>query len=163
MRSLEVFVLRLNRVLGWLATAGLCGMVLLTCVNIVLRFKWINQPLPGGYELMGLIGACVTALMLSATQRRRENIAVDIVINHFSGPVRRWLRVLNAAVCFVFFAVAGWQLGKGAMGLKSAGQVTETLGIADYPFVLVVSFGVFALAAGLLVEFFEAILGGKES
>ncbi len=163
MESLSVFVRRVNRVLGWLAIAGLCAMVLLTCANILLRLRWINRPLSGTTEIMGLLGACVTALMLSATQRRKENIAVDVLINHFSGIVRRWLRVFNAAICFAFFAIAGWQLTQGAMKLRDAGQVTETLGIADYPFVLVVAFGVFALAMGLLAELIEAVAGGRES
>ncbi len=138
----------LNRILIWTAALFLAAMVLLTCSNIALRL--FSKPVKGTIELMGLFGAVVAGTALGATQMRKENIAVDILVNNFSPSVRRVLRIINSLLCMLFFSVTSWKIADWAYTFYISGEVTETLRIVFYPFTLAVAIGTAALAVVFL-------------
>jgi TRAP-type C4-dicarboxylate transport system permease small subunit len=138
----------------------LVGMSLLTCANIVLRFTWI--PIRGTFELMGFMGAVVTAFALGYTRIKRGHISVTVLIDTFSTGQRHALNLFNGGVCMLFFTIAAWQVFKKAMILMNTGEVTETLRIIYYPFTFAVSFGCAVLALVLLLDMLKAIVNLKE-
>ncbi len=150
MKLLEKFNDWLNK---WaVAGAGviLVSMILLTFANIVLRKVWV--PVRGTYEIMGFAGAVLTALAMGITQKKKEHIHVDILVNRFPVPVKRFLSGINGGACAAFFALAGWFVGKKAHTLYATGEVSETLRIIYYPFAYVVAGGCFLLAAMLFCD-----------
>lgn len=152
---------RINKLLMFAAGVLLAAMVALTCANVVMRLPVIGRPIAGTYELMGLFGAVVTALALGLTQSRKENIAVDILINTFPESVRRWLRALNSLLCLAFFVVAGRQIIVSAISMARQGEVTETLHIVYYPFILLVALGCLSVAMVFLTDLLDALAAGK--
>ena len=135
-------------------------MVFLTCANIFLRAIW--TPVKGTYELMGFLGAIVTAFALGYTQMKRGHIGIDLVVNQFSPRTRKMLNGINYLICMIFFALAGWQIAKWATILWKTGEVTETLRIIFYPFTYGVALGCIVLAIGLLVDFLKVLAEGKK-
>ena len=150
----------LNRLLLLVGGIALAGMVFLTCANIFLRAIW--APVKGTYELMGFLGAIVTAFALGYTQMKRGHIGIDLVVNQFSPRTRKMLNGINYLICMIFFALAGWQIAKWATILWKTGEVTETLRIIFYPFTYGVALGCFVLAIGLLVDFLKVLAEGKK-
>ena len=140
-----------------LAGIFLAAMILMTCMNIFSRLFW--SPVKGTYELMGYLGAMVTAFALSYTQLKKAHIAVDVLVGQFSKKTQLVLQGFNSLVCMVFFSIAGWQISKLARTLWQTGEVTETLRIIYYPFTYGVALGCCLLALVLLVEFLKMNFG----
>ena len=87
MAFLNKLALALNRFLMLIGCGLLIVMIFLTCANIFLRTIWI--PIQGTYELMGYLGAVLTAFALGYTQIHRGHISVDLVVLGFSPPGRK--------------------------------------------------------------------------
>jgi TRAP-type C4-dicarboxylate transport system permease small subunit len=150
----------LNHLLLWVGGITLIGMVVLTCANIFLRIVWV--PLDGTFELMGFLGALITAFALGHTQMKRGHIAVDIVVKQFSMRTRNLLTSANYLICMIFFAVAAWQIAKWATKLWKTGEITETLRIIYFPFVYGVALGCAVLSLVLLMDFFRTFLPDED-
>lgn len=148
--TLTRFSKGLNKNLLRIGAVSLVMMIALTCGNIFLRIVWM--PVKGTFELMGFFSAVVTAFSLGYTQMQKAHTGIDVFVNLFSEKTRRTLNGINNLILTVFFFVLGWQLLKWGTTLWRAGEVSETLRIAFYPFVYGVGVGCFGLALALLVE-----------
>lgn len=151
--------LYVNRALIFCGGVFLVGMVVLTCANIVLRA--FGMPVRGTFELMGFFGAVTAAFALGYTQIRRGHVAVDVLMNTFSPATKRFLKVINNLVGLVFFLAIAWQVADKATVLKAAGEVTETLGMAYYPFVYCVAIGCAMLGLVFLADLANVLATGK--
>lgn len=129
------------------------GMIGLTSANIVLRGIWV--PIRGTYELMGLMGAVVTAFALGYTQIKRGHISVNVLINRFPGRIRSLLKMINHVACMAFFSIAAWKISEKAAILKNSGEVTETLRIIYHPFTSGVALGCAVLAVVFFVDLIQ--------
>jgi TRAP-type C4-dicarboxylate transport system permease small subunit len=160
MMALDKLSQVLNQVLMWIAGVFLVAMVVLTCANVFLRVVWM--PVRGTFEIMGFLGAIVTAFALGYTQIERGHIAVDILIKKFSKKAQRIANSITCLICMVFFSMAAWQIAKWASTLRKSGEVTETLQIVYYPFTYGVALGCVVLALVFLVDLMKAIVGEEE-
>ena len=161
MELLDKISVALTKIFIWIAGSFLVVMILLTCANIFLRLVWI--PVKGTFELMGFFGAIVTALALGYTQVKRGHVGIDIVVNQFSAKTQRILTGANYFICMIFFALAGWQIGKWGTTLWKTGEITETLRIIFYPFTYGVALGCMLLSLVLLVDFLKMLIQGKRA
>ena len=149
----------LNLVFIWIAGICLAAMISVTCANIIARIVWI--PIKGTFELMGLLGAIVTAFALGYTQLKKGHTSVDILVSRFSKRTQKILNGSNSVICVAFFAIAGWQISKYATTLWKTGEITETLRIIYYPFTYGVALGCFILSLTTLVEFLKLFFDEK--
>lgn len=143
-----------NRILMIAAGLFLMAMIFLTCANILLRI--LHEPISGTFELMGYFGAVVTAFALGYTQMFKGHIAVDVIFKLFPVKGQRWIIVVNHLLCMGFFGAISWRIARYAGTLWRTGEVTETLGIAYYPFVYCVSLGCAVLALVFLTELIKS-------
>jgi len=150
----------INKLLTLTGGVVLLGMIILTCANIFIR--QFASPIPGAFELMGYAGALVAAFALGYTQFTNGHIAVDILVNAYPRPLKRLVSILNHGVCCIFFAITGWYMIQKALTLKNTGELSETLRIIYYPFILAVAMGFFVLALALFTDLLKAILIRKE-
>jgi len=157
-------LMRINKFLNKLLTltggAFLLAMIILTCANIFIR--QFTNPIPGAFELMGYAGAVVSAFALGYTQFTNGHIAVDILVNAYPKPLKKTAAIINHGVCCAFFAVTGWYMVQKALTLKNTGELSETLRIIYYPFILAVALGFFILTLALFTDLLKAVLAGKE-
>ena len=160
MMALDKLSQLLNQVLMWIAGVFLVAMIVLTCANVFLRIVWM--PVKGTFEIMGFLGAIVTAFALGYTQSERGHIAVDILLKRFSKKTMRIANGISSFTCMVFFSIAAWQIAKWATTLWKSGEVTETLQIVYYPFTYGVAIGCVVLALVFLVDLMKAIIGEEE-
>ena len=154
------FLIKINKFLNKLLTltggALLVAMILLTCANIVSRQVYV--PIPGTFELMGYIGAIVTAFALGYTQFTNGHISVDVLVNAYPKPLKRFISIINHGVCCFFFFIASWYIVQKALTLKNANEISETLRIIYYPFIFAVALGCLILALALFTDFLKALL-----
>ncbi len=150
---------KINKFQVLLGGVFLMVMVFLTGANIL--FREFGLPVRGTYELMGFFGALIFAFSLAFSHERKEHLYVNIVYDRLPDFFKRILSVINKGVCMAFFGMLSFQLVKKAFVLKDVGELSETLRLPYYPFILATAFGVFILAVLLLHEVIEKI-GGRE-
>jgi TRAP-type C4-dicarboxylate transport system permease small subunit len=161
MHTLDKISKILNQTLVFIGGIFLVGMIVLTCGNILFRIIWV--PIPGTFELMGYSGAIIAAFALGYTQSKKGHIAVDVLVNKFSRPVKKLVQTINLFVGLIFFGLAAWQIAIKASVLRQTGEVTETLRIIYYPFTYAVSVGCLVLALVLLIDLIKLYVPSKES
>ncbi|MEN6384316.1 MAG: TRAP transporter small permease [Phycisphaerales bacterium] len=140
----------IRKILVSIAGAFLIAMLLLTVANILGRK--FGMPIQGTYELTGLFGAIVAAAVLGYTQKKKENIAVDIVVNHFPKSLRLAASIINDVACMAFSALAAWQIFKTGQSHIASGEVTETLRISAWPFIYLAAVGFAALTFVFFID-----------
>jgi len=153
----HTLIQRLNQALISLAGITLCGMVLLACGNMLLRF--LGYPIKGTYELMGFSGAILAAFALGATQRQGGHIEVDLLASILPPRVNRWLKLAANLLSTAFFSLIFWRLIILALSLERSGEVSETLHLPSYSVVLIVALGVFSLILVFLRQVLDLVQG----
>ncbi len=154
--------LLLQKLLMAIAAVFLMAMMLMTCIDIVMRKLPHCKPLPGVFELMGLFGSLVVACALGYTQSKKDHLAVDILTNLFPQRIQQLLDIINRLMCMAFSILACWQVCKIANTLYRTGEVTETLRMIYYPFTYGVAAGFALLAFVFLVELLKGLASGQE-
>ena len=153
--GLERLAALLRKGLMVAAGAALVALTLLATANVGLRI--VRAPVSGTYEIVSFLGAIVTAGALGYTQKRKDHIVVDILSDRFPAPVKRALDGVSHAVTLVLFSIVSWQTFAWGRRLMQTGELSETLKVAYYPFVFLVSLGFAVLALTLLLDLLETV------
>jgi TRAP-type C4-dicarboxylate transport system permease small subunit len=158
--GLERFSELLRRGLMIAAGVSLLALTLLATMNVALRI--FQAPVGGTYEVVSFLGAIVTAGALGYTQKRKDHIVVDILSEKFPAKVKRVLDRVSYTLTLVFFSVVSWQTFVYGKRLLQTGELSETLKIAYYPFVFLVSAGFAVLALTILLDLIETVWTREE-
>jgi len=139
---------------------SLLALTLLATMNVTLRI--FQVPVGGTYEVVSFLGAIVTAGALGYTQKRKDHIVVDILSEKFPVPVKRVLDRVSYALILVFFSIVSWQTFVYGKRLLRTGELSETLKIAYYPFVFLVSLGFAVLALTIFLDLIGTVWTREE-
>jgi len=156
--DLERLAALLRKALMAAGGVALVALTLLATANVGLRI--VRAPVSGTYEIVSFLGAIVTAGALGYTQKRKDHIVVDILSDKFPAPVKRTLDGVSHAVTLALFSIVSWQTFAWGRRLMQTGELSETLKVAYYPFVFLVSLGFAVLALTLLLDLLETIWTG---
>jgi TRAP-type C4-dicarboxylate transport system permease small subunit len=124
---------------NWIAAAALVAMMLLTCSDVVLRF--FRHPITGTYEMVGLLGTVVIALSLAHTTEEKGHISVEFIVERLPKRVREILDAANRFIAIVLFGIVAWQSIRYALDLRASGEVSLTIQMPIYPFILSIAGG----------------------
>ena len=140
----------ISRWFNWVAGGAVVGMMLLTVLDVGLRF--FRRPIPGTYEVVGMLGAVFVAFSLAETSLKRGHIAVDFLVRKLSPAWQAAIDAVNAAVCGALFGLISWQSLRYAHDLRVSGEVSMTLQLPLYPFVNAIALGCGLLAIVLVAR-----------
>ena len=152
-QRLEKLTHRIAAIFNWVAAAAVTGMMLLTCMDIVLRL--FRRPIPGTYEFVGFLGAVFAAFSLGYTSANRGHIAVDFIVQKLPARTQTIVDGVNALICAVLFGLLAHQSMRYAADLRSFGEVSMTLQMPVYPFVYGIAAGCWLLVIVLTVRFLK--------
>jgi len=168
MNALDRFSRELSKVLYHVAGASIVFMMLLTCVDVFLRFGvtvyrstgWeileSVRPIAGTYELVCFMGSVAVAFAMAHTSVEKGHVAVSLLVRLLSRRVQAVIQVITGSFSFILFALISWRSVLYALHLRESGEVSLTLQLPFYPFV----FGIaFASAAVCLVLFVDIASG----
>jgi TRAP-type C4-dicarboxylate transport system permease small subunit len=141
--------------INWIAGGAVVAMMLLTTADIVLRA--FRHPIPGAYEIVGLLGSLAVSFSLAYTSIEKGHIAVEFLVNRLAAPTQSLISAANALVATLLFAVITWQSLLYGTDFLLRGEVSMTIQMPIYPFVYGVAAGCGLLCPVLLVEFSGAI------
>jgi TRAP-type C4-dicarboxylate transport system permease small subunit len=136
------------------ASVSLVAMMLLTCTDVSMRY-FFNRPLPGTYDLVGLMGAIIAAFAMPYTFLKGSHVAVDLLVRMLSAKKRLIIETITHIVGIFLFLILVWQCIVLAFDMKAAGEVTPTLLLPFYPIVYCMAACFFVLCLAILVDLFD--------
>jgi TRAP-type C4-dicarboxylate transport system permease small subunit len=116
-----------SKLCGWIASACLAAMMLLTVIDVVLRAV-CNYPIRGAYELVELLLCATFFVALPAVFLRDGHIVVD-VIDRYVPCVVPWLKRLAGSIAVAMLVLMAWQGGIAARDAWSFGDLTADLSL----------------------------------
>jgi TRAP-type C4-dicarboxylate transport system permease small subunit len=136
--------------------AGVCLMAIvgLTTLNIVARQFML--PILGAHEATEYLAALLIGLTLAYNQLKKENISVEIVDAFLPPRLHALLQSVTSFLCLLMCLLIAWRCVVYAVGLRASREVSLTMGIPFYPFVLVVGASFALLAFALLMDSLKA-------
>ena len=140
----------LARRMYFVAGAAIVAMMLITCADVVLRL--FRRPIPGTYEVVCYLAAVAVSFAMAHTLINKGHVAVNLVLRLLPKRLRLSIEFLDAALSLVLFSLLSWQSVLYALDLKRIHEVSLTLEIPYYPFILGVAFSSAVVALALLVE-----------
>jgi TRAP-type C4-dicarboxylate transport system permease small subunit len=141
---------------NWIAAIAVTAMMLLTCADVLLRI--LRCPIPGTYEIVGLLGATFVSFSLAHTTTERGHIAVDFIVQKLPLRLQDLVDCINSIICALLFAVITWQSVVYALDLKNSGEVSMTLQMPIHPFVFGIALGCGMLSLVLFLRSVESTL-----
>ncbi len=141
---------------NWAAAAALVGMMLLTCADVVMR-RSFNHPIPGTYEIVGLLGALLISFALAYTTAQKGHIAVEFLVQRLSKKIQRVIDAVNQLLGIMLFVILSWQSVLYAMDLKESGEVSMTVQMPIHPFVFGIAIGCALVSLVLALDFYKSL------
>jgi TRAP-type C4-dicarboxylate transport system permease small subunit len=147
---------KLVLLLAGIAGAGLLTMVVVTCVDVVLRK--LGHPLPGAYEMVKMAAGVTLACALPYTTAIKGHVAVEYFYHRLGWWGRVVADTLIRLIVMVLFSLFTWQLVHYGAGLRKSGEVSMTLQLPVFwvPYVMA-----FACAVVVLVTLYHMFHPGK--
>jgi len=155
MVRLEKQLDNLTRRFNWLAAGAILAMMLITCLDVVLRL--FRHPIPGTYELVGLMGTVGVSFALAYTTLKGGHITVEFLTNRMPKRVRYSVIAAGEFFSAVLFGILAWQSTLYALDLKQVGEVSLTIEVPVYPFVFSIAFGCLLVFFVLAVNFYKSL------
>jgi TRAP-type transport system small permease protein len=141
---------------GWIASAFLTAMLLLTVADVVLRAV-SNYPLRGTYELIELLLCGTFFVALPAVCLRDGHVVVDSIDRYVPRAVP-WFNRLSGVTAVVMLGLMAWQGGLAAREAVSFGDMTADLALPKILYWIPLLFG---LGGGTLAAL-VMLLGSHE-
>ena len=136
---------------NWISMGAVLAMMALTVVDVVLRL--LRMSIPGAYDIVGLLGAVVISFSLAYTSVEKGHIAVEFLVQKLPENARSVIDALTGLASTLFFAMATWSLAVYALDFYRGGEVSMTIKMPVFPFVLGTSLGCALLSIVLAVSF----------
>ncbi|MBU1001601.1 MAG: TRAP transporter small permease [Proteobacteria bacterium] len=152
----------LSRLLLIIGGVMLTAMMILACSNMFMRGA-MGAPIQGTYELMGFLGAIVSAFALAATQMRKGHIALTMLAGKFPPIVDRYIDAFTNLACAAFFGLIAWKTSAYGSSLIEYGELSQDMTIPFHGFVYAVAFGSGVLALNLFTDSLKSLADWKES
>lgn len=129
----------LSGAFNWLAAGAILAMMLLTCADVILRF--FRHPIPGTYELVGLMGTVAASFALAYTTVKKGHIAVEFLTRRMPEKAQSVVAAGGEFVSVLLFGIITWQSTVYALDLRRTGEVSLTIEMPVYPFVFSIAIG----------------------
>ena len=159
MLRLEKQLDNFSNAFNWLAASAIMIMMALTCADVVLRL--FRHPIPGTYEIVGLMGTVGVSFALAYTTAQKGHIAVEFLTNRMPKKVQFIVAAIGEFFSALLFGMIAWQSALYALDLKRAGEVSLTVEMPVYPFVFSITIGCFLVCLILAADFYKSLKGIK--
>jgi TRAP-type C4-dicarboxylate transport system permease small subunit len=150
-----------SRWFNYVACTGVVVMMLLSCADVMLRL--LGLPIPGAYEMVGLLGAVIISFAMAYTSLQRGHVAVEMIYEKLPPRAQCFVDSAGNLTGALLFGTIAWQSSVYGADLRQSGEVSLTLQMPLYPIVYGIAFGCGLLALMLLVDFIKSFRRGLAS
>jgi len=146
-------VRKLSSGFNGIAGATVVIMMVLVTSDVILRF--FRRPIPGTYEIVGLLGTVVISFSLAFTFMERGHIVVEFLVRKLPRKTQGIVDGINDFVSLILFSLITWQCWIYGTTLKNSGEVSLTVQVPLYPFLYGISVGCGLLCLVILADLLE--------
>jgi TRAP-type C4-dicarboxylate transport system permease small subunit len=125
---------RLDALLGAISAVVLFGMMMLTFVDVILRYGF-NASLRGAFEITELMMVILIYAGLPVVSRNDLHVTTDLIDRFLAARVRRAIDVGVHLVCATVLFGAAWLVWVKAGRTARLGDVTAALHLTLAPYV----------------------------
>lgn len=158
-----VVVERVDKAVAWasqkldiIAGVALVAMMVLVFGNVVCRAVW--QPIMGTYEVTAFLAAMTISFALANCAVNKGHIALTLFVDRMAPRIRAFFDIIVSILGATLYLVLAWEVTKYAFHMKGTGEVSLTMEIPFYPFILGVAFGLLMLALVSLVGLLKSMV-----
>jgi len=115
----------LYRLCTWLAIFGgflACAMAILVTVSVTGRYLF-SAPVPGDYDLVGIIAGCAVFAFLPYCQIRRGNVVVDFFTTGVPARGKALLDAVGSLFYLLIALIFTWRMYYGMLELRNNHEV----------------------------------------
>jgi TRAP-type C4-dicarboxylate transport system permease small subunit len=114
---------RLCRALMLIGGIGVIALMLNVTADVVAKFVW-NAPIQGTIEVSSYYYMiAIVMLPMAFVELEDEQISVDLLFNHFPGPLQRLSLALTCLAATGILSVMAWRTGLDAVRAWTIGEV----------------------------------------
>ncbi len=144
----------ITRVLLAIAATVLTAMMLLTAVDVVMRYI-VNRPISGAFELTEYMMALFVPFSIVYCAEQKGHVSVELLIKRFPEFVQRGVGLLTSLLTMLFAALIAWQ-NLLYIGETYADKLTSSvLLIPAFPFIAPVAIGIGVYGLVILLHIFN--------
>ncbi|MFC1979596.1 TRAP transporter small permease [Chloroflexota bacterium] len=149
---------RVSAVVGGIAAVLLVAMMVITGVDVVLRY-FFNRPLIGGFEVNAFLMVLVVFFGLAYTLVKRGHVSINLLVSRFGHRTQAIINSITSLMAVGLFSLISWQTVLQAGAASDAARTSVELGISLTPFMLAAAFGSALLSIVYLVDFAKFLAG----
>ncbi len=161
MGTFEKITLKISQFFAWISGSAVIAMMLLIVINGIKRS--FSTPILGTTEIVGWLAAISVSFALGYAQIHRSHVDIDILVAKFPKGFQKVLKIIIAFLSLGFFSIVGWQLFQYAFSLSANRNVSQTLGVIYYPFVILSALGFLVFVLVLLKDVIYDCKGGESN
>ncbi len=150
LRAIKTSINLLSTKFNWVSAAAVVFIMLLTCADVVMRL--FGSPIPGTYELVGYFGSVIISFGMARTSIERGHIAVNLLVDRLPPRVQILIEGVGNIAASALFGLLAWQSQIYARDILETGDVSLTLGMPTWPFVLGLATGSGMLSLVLILD-----------
>ncbi len=151
LKKCEDIIFGASKLLDAMAGWGIVAVMVLTVGNIFARLL-LKRPILGTYELIGFFTATAMGFALAYCAVHNGHIAIGFIMQRLSPTLQKGSDIITGLISFVFLGLSTWHLGKYAYSMVLSGEVSSTAEIPFYPYIYLVSVGLFMLSLVLMIK-----------
>ncbi|MBW2598583.1 MAG: TRAP transporter small permease [Deltaproteobacteria bacterium] len=155
MLRLEKQLDNLSNAFNWVAAGAILIMMALTCADVVLRL--FRHPIPGTYEIVGLMGTVGVSFALAYTTAKKGHIAVEFLTSRMPKKAQAIVAAAGELFSVLLFGIIVWQSALYALDLKRTGEVSLTIEMPVYPFVFSITIGCLLVCLILAADLYKSL------
>lgn len=152
----------------WLAgklnsVSGFClvGMMVLSCMDIILRF--FRMPIPGTYEIVSFLSAIMLSFAMAQTTLDRAHVSVEILVSKLPKKIRQGIYIITTSVTLILLATISIESFKYGNFFKESGELSLTLQLPFYPILYGMGVAFFISCLIPIVDILMVIFKNKDS
>jgi TRAP-type C4-dicarboxylate transport system permease small subunit len=154
-KQVEWVVTLLAKYMAVIAGVSLLGVMLLTVVDVILRY--FGYPITGVYDLVALGGAVVIGFSIPYAARKKVHVFMEMA-QAFQGKTLKFILAIFARLVGLgVTCLVAWNLIKLGTGFMETGEASLTIQLVLYP--IAIGLGVCFFIQALV--FIEDILKGS--
>ncbi len=160
MKTFQAFVSRLSRFLGVIAGSTLIFVMVLTVLDVILRY--FGYPIVGVYDLVALGGAVIIGFSMPLAAEKKVHVYMEMGLQAYSRTAKKALSLATQVIVFGISFIVAWNLIQLGLDFRQTGEVSLTIKIIYYPIAIGLG-GCFVIQMLVLaVQILQVISGGSD-
>jgi TRAP-type C4-dicarboxylate transport system permease small subunit len=160
MKTLSKVVAKLTHYMAVVAGVTLMVVMLLTVVDVILRY--FGYPITGVYDYVTLGGAIIIGFSIPYAAQKRVHVFMEMLQQVHTRLTKQIFDALTRTMAFGISMFIAWNLVKLGLGFRITGEASLTVQVAYYPIAIGLGICFFLQTVIFAVQLIEVFSGGSD-